>query len=81
LPALSLKLGLESGAGDEIPVCFGGDRKTVGHVDSLGCQLSDELAEGSVLAANQRNVLDADFLKPANIAKLGGCHHENLRAI
>ena len=60
----------ERSATQEIPVRFGGDGKTIRHIDSFGSQLTIEFTERSILAADECHVVDADLIKPADISVL-----------
>src|SRR5688572_6417633 len=72
---LSVKAGenlpdaaVELVAPQQLPVSFGCDRETIGHLDSTRHQFPVKLPERSIFAAHSGNIFDADFLKPANIA-------------
>ena len=56
--------GIEFRFGDEMTVSLGGDGEAVGDVHSLSAELADHLAERGVLAADERDVLDARVREP-----------------
>ena len=52
----------------EVPVRLGRDRESIRDLHPGGCQLAVHLAERGVLAADQRDVVDADFVKPLDVS-------------
>ena len=50
---------------------LGGDREAIGNGDALRRELLEHLAKRGVLAADQRNVLDANLAKEADEARAG----------
>ena len=62
--------GRDAGVLDKIVIGRRRDGETIRHPDAPGRQFPDHLAEGRVLAADQRHILDADVLEPENFSRL-----------
>ena len=70
-------LGIHAGLSKEVAICLGGDCEPVGDLHTRGCQFAIHLAERGVLPANQRDIVDADFVKPPDLPYRtpGWCSH------
>ena len=60
-------LGVHAGLSKEVAISLGGDCEPVGDLHTRGCQFAIHLSERGVLPANQRDIVDADFIKPPNV--------------
>ena len=70
-------LGIHAGLSKEVAISLGGDCEPVGDLHTRGCQFAIHLSERGVLPANQRDIVDADFIKPPNVPYRtpGWCSH------
>ncbi len=59
---------VQARAGDEVPVRFGRDGESVGHLDAERRQLTDHLAQRRDLPSHQPHIAQAHFRKPADKA-------------
>ena len=62
-----------TGLVQHVAIGRGGDGESVRHADALPGQLLDHLAQGGVLSADQRHVVDAEVLKEADVPR---CTHD-----
>ena len=51
----------------KMAVRLGRDGETIGHLDALARQFAAHLAQRGILAADQRDVVDADLVKPEDV--------------
>jgi hypothetical protein len=58
---------VETRFAQNIAIRISGDRKAVRHFDAFGCQFSAHLAQRGILAADERNVIDANFVEPSDV--------------
>ena len=58
---------VETRIAQNIAIGFGGDGKPIGHFDAFARELPAHLAQRSILAADERDVIDADLVKPKDV--------------
>ena len=58
---------VEARFAQNIAIGFGGDRKAVGHFYAFALQFPAHLAQRGILAADERNVIDANFVEPSDV--------------
>ncbi len=64
-------LQVQFGFAQEISIRLRRDGEPIGHLHAFGGQFLEHLAKRSILAADERNIVHGDVIKPADIISLG----------